>query len=366
MCETYVHMYAQDFLCSLFGFCIGCVQTPDWPTLCVCCCPLFFSLMFCFTRFYWAEWVLMGWVSTLCVLGGVCGHHVECCTSCPYIKRSSFSCSGQKQTPGGTSKTHKHQQQFTGSSTCRGKQPEPTAASSWPGTHSSFLSFELLRWKFSHYITDNNTATNLPLHLLTRVICFLSFPKNEALREAFLLELCDVFYCQVPDLVNANSPITPALPVLVAEVTNTGSGTTGASGLGFKARTSSRSSPKTGSRIQNASKPGVARSAVVDGMVMAKQNQSKEQAEKKNQAINQLRKLLVEGNKRVEALATVIQHLFNEVPQLCLCFPNSEKNTTPPAVGWKLLSLPTVFLNCIKNMKANKCFTIYILVVNIE
>ncbi|XP_050924284.1 uncharacterized protein LOC108896736 isoform X2 [Lates calcarifer] len=137
----------------------------------------------------------------------------------------------------------------------------------------------------------------------------------------------------VPDLVNANSPITPALPVLVAEVTNTGSGTTGASGLGFKARTSSRSSPKTGSRIQNASKPGVARSAVVDGMVMAKQNQSKEQAEKKNQAINQLRKLLVEGNKRVEALATVIQHLFNEVPQLCLCFPNSEKNTTPPAVG---------------------------------
>ncbi|XP_018556450.1 microtubule-associated tumor suppressor 1 isoform X2 [Lates calcarifer] len=116
----------------------------------------------------------------------------------------------------------------------------------------------------------------------------------------------------VPDLVNANSPITPALPVLVAEVTNTGSGTTGASGLGFKARTSSRSSPKTGSRIQNASKPGVARSAVVDGMVMAKQNQSKEQAEKKNQAINQLRKLLVEGNKRVEALATVIQHLFNE------------------------------------------------------
>ncbi|GAA6225840.1 microtubule-associated tumor suppressor 1-like isoform X2 [Lates japonicus] len=116
----------------------------------------------------------------------------------------------------------------------------------------------------------------------------------------------------VPDLVNANSPVTPAIPVLVAEVTNTGSGTTGASGLGFKARTSSRSSPKTGSRIQNASKPGVTRAAVVDGMVTAKQNQSKEQAEKKNQAINQLRKLLVEGNKRVEALATVIQHLFNE------------------------------------------------------
>ncbi|KAF0037818.1 hypothetical protein F2P81_010692 [Scophthalmus maximus] len=117
----------------------------------------------------------------------------------------------------------------------------------------------------------------------------------------------------VPDVVKANSPATPALPVLVAEVTNTGSGTTGASGLGFKARTASRSSPKAGSRVQNASKPGVARVAAVDGTtVTAKQNQSKEQAEKKNQAINQLRKLLVQGNKRVEALATVIQHLFTE------------------------------------------------------
>uniref|UniRef100_A0A3Q0RGE7 Microtubule associated tumor suppressor 1b n=1 Tax=Amphilophus citrinellus TaxID=61819 RepID=A0A3Q0RGE7_AMPCI len=41
-------------------------------------------------------------------------------------------------------------------------------------------------------------------------------------------------------------------------------------------------------------------------------NHSKEQAEKKNQAIAQLRKLLVQGNKRVEALATVIQHIFTE------------------------------------------------------
>lgn len=49
-------------------------------------------------------------------------------------------------------------------------------------------------------------------------------------------------------------------------------------------------------------------------MVTAKQNQSKEQAEKKNQAISQLKKLLVQGNRRVEALATVIQHLFTEVP----------------------------------------------------
>lgn len=50
-----------------------------------------------------------------------------------------------------------------------------------------------------------------------------------------------------------------------------------------------------------------------DGTNGIKQNQSKEQAEKKNQAIAQLRKLLVQGNKRVEALATVIQHLFTEV-----------------------------------------------------
>lgn len=50
-----------------------------------------------------------------------------------------------------------------------------------------------------------------------------------------------------------------------------------------------------------------------DGTNSIKQNQSKEQAEKKNQAIAQLRKLLVQGNKRVEALATVIQHLFTEV-----------------------------------------------------
>lgn len=49
-----------------------------------------------------------------------------------------------------------------------------------------------------------------------------------------------------------------------------------------------------------------------DGANAIKQNQSKEQAEKKNQAIAQLRKLLVQGNKRVEALATVIQHLFTE------------------------------------------------------
>ncbi|XP_060941655.1 microtubule-associated tumor suppressor 1 homolog [Limanda limanda] len=107
----------------------------------------------------------------------------------------------------------------------------------------------------------------------------------------------------VPNLVNTNMPVTAVPPMLVTEVKR----------LGFKARTGSRSSPKTGCRIQNASKPGVARVAAAEGTVItAKQNQSKQQAEKKNQVINQLRKLLVQGNKRVEALATVIQHLFTE------------------------------------------------------
>ncbi|XP_051242036.1 microtubule-associated tumor suppressor 1 homolog isoform X2 [Dicentrarchus labrax] len=113
----------------------------------------------------------------------------------------------------------------------------------------------------------------------------------------------------VPDVVNANAPV---LPAPATDATTTGSGTTGTSGLGFKARTGSRSSPKTASRLQNAPKPGAAVAVVADGTVPTKQNQSKEQAEKKNQTINQLRKLLFQGNKRVEALATVIQHLFSE------------------------------------------------------
>ncbi|XP_076584210.1 uncharacterized protein LOC143319279 isoform X2 [Chaetodon auriga] len=108
-----------------------------------------------------------------------------------------------------------------------------------------------------------------------------------------------------PDLV-------PDVPAPATDTTNTGSGTTGSSSLGFKARTGSRSSTKTGFRLQNAPKPGAAEAVVADGTVITKQNQSKEQAEKKNQVINQLRKLLVQGNKRVEALATVIQHLFTE------------------------------------------------------
>nr|XP_020442637.1 microtubule-associated tumor suppressor 1 homolog isoform X1 [Monopterus albus]XP_020442638.1 microtubule-associated tumor suppressor 1 homolog isoform X1 [Monopterus albus] len=116
----------------------------------------------------------------------------------------------------------------------------------------------------------------------------------------------------VADVMSPNAPVTPVLPVPLAENTISGSGTTGASALGFKVRTGSRSSPKTGSRIQNACKSGAAGAAPVDGTVAAKQNQSREQVERKNQAINQLRKLLIQGNKRVEALATVIQHVFTE------------------------------------------------------
>ncbi|XP_070835253.1 microtubule-associated tumor suppressor 1 homolog isoform X2 [Chaetodon trifascialis] len=108
-----------------------------------------------------------------------------------------------------------------------------------------------------------------------------------------------------PDLV-------PDVPASATDTTNTGSGTTGSSGLGFKARTGSRSTTKTGFRLQNAPKPGGAEAVVADRTVITKQNQSKEQAEKKNQVISQLRKLLIQGNKRVEALATVIQHLFTE------------------------------------------------------
>ncbi|XP_034748858.1 microtubule-associated tumor suppressor 1 homolog isoform X2 [Etheostoma cragini] len=116
----------------------------------------------------------------------------------------------------------------------------------------------------------------------------------------------------VPQVVSANAAVTAVVPVPETETTNTGSGTTGASGLAFKAKTGSRSSPKTGSHLQNASKAGATGTVVADRMVTVKQNQNKEQAEKKNQAINQLRKMLIQGNKRVEALATVIQHLFTE------------------------------------------------------
>ncbi|XP_061536525.1 uncharacterized protein mtus1b isoform X2 [Phycodurus eques] len=106
----------------------------------------------------------------------------------------------------------------------------------------------------------------------------------------------------VPDVVNANAPGTTVSSVPVAVSTNTGSGTTGPPALAFKARPGSRSSAKHRARLQNAPKPGAA---------TAKQNQSKEPTEKNNQA-GQLWKLLIQANKKVEALATVVQHLFNE------------------------------------------------------
>lgn len=151
-------------------------------------------------------------------------------------------------------------------------------------------------------------------------------------------------------MVNANAPVTPILPVPATDATNTGSGTNGASGLGFKARTGSRSSPKTGSRLHNAFKPNSVRAAVADGTVTTKQHQSKEQAEKKNQAISQLRKLLVQGNKRVEALATVIQHLFTEVLNY---FYVHQTILTLPTVEGKPPSLIYGFLNIIKNISVN-------------
>ncbi|XP_077379881.1 uncharacterized protein LOC144020370 [Festucalex cinctus] len=104
----------------------------------------------------------------------------------------------------------------------------------------------------------------------------------------------------VPDVVNANAPVTAASPAPAAVSTNTGVGTTGPAALAIKARTSSRSSPKHGARLQSAPKPGA---------LAAKQN--KEITEKKSQA-SQLYKLLIQANKKVEALATVIQHLFNQ------------------------------------------------------
>ncbi|XP_035993535.1 microtubule-associated tumor suppressor 1 homolog isoform X5 [Fundulus heteroclitus] len=111
----------------------------------------------------------------------------------------------------------------------------------------------------------------------------------------------------VPDVLNANSPAEPALPVQSPDGSSPTSGYTGPTGPGHKARTGSRTSPKHGPRLQHPTRPGPAAPA---GTV--KQNQNKEQAEKRNQAVVQLRRLLVQGNRKVEALAAVIQHLFSE------------------------------------------------------
>ncbi|KAF6739435.1 hypothetical protein FQA47_018301 [Oryzias melastigma] len=93
----------------------------------------------------------------------------------------------------------------------------------------------------------------------------------------------------VSDVTNANSPGSAVLPAADPP-----------SITGFRTRTGPRQSPKTGSRLQNGSRPGA-------GGAAEKQNKE----ERKNQAAVQLRRLLLQGNRRVEALATVIQHLFS-------------------------------------------------------
>ncbi|XP_037546388.1 nascent polypeptide-associated complex subunit alpha, muscle-specific form [Nematolebias whitei] len=115
-----------------------------------------------------------------------------------------------------------------------------------------------------------------------------------------------------PEVLNTSSPATAAPTVPAPDAASTTSGPSGPAGSRFKARTGSRSSPRTGLRPQNASRPGAGRTASLEEPVPAKQNQNKEQVEKKNQALVQLRRLLVQGNQKVEALATVVQHLLTQ------------------------------------------------------
>lgn len=50
----------------------------------------------------------------------------------------------------------------------------------------------------------------------------------------------------------------------------------------------------------------------------------RQQCERKSQCIQQLRKLLLSGNRRLEALALVVQHVFAEVRSVfCPCLPVS-------------------------------------------
>ncbi|XP_078804988.1 uncharacterized protein LOC101169996 isoform X3 [Oryzias latipes] len=101
----------------------------------------------------------------------------------------------------------------------------------------------------------------------------------------------------VSDVTNGNSSGSAILPAADPP------SPTGPAVSGFRTRTGPRSNTKTASRLQNASRPAV-------GGAADKQNQNKE-TEGKNQAVVQLRRLLLQGNRRVEALATVIQHLFS-------------------------------------------------------
>uniref|UniRef100_A0A3P9LIL4 Microtubule associated tumor suppressor 1b n=1 Tax=Oryzias latipes TaxID=8090 RepID=A0A3P9LIL4_ORYLA len=108
---------------------------------------------------------------------------------------------------------------------------------------------------------------------------------------------CLLSSSQVSDVTNGNSSGSAILPAADPP------SPTGPAGSGFRTRTGPRSNTKTATRLQNASRPGV-------GGAADKQNQNKE-TEGKNQAVVQLRRLLLQGNRRVEALATVIQHLFS-------------------------------------------------------
>ncbi|KAM9313910.1 uncharacterized protein KZ484_023754 isoform 2-T2 [Pholidichthys leucotaenia] len=113
----------------------------------------------------------------------------------------------------------------------------------------------------------------------------------------------------VPDEANPNPPVAAAPP---ANTTSTAPGPTGPSGLGFRARAGPRSGLKTGPRPQNAPRVAGSNAAAADVTAAAKLNQNRDQVEKRNQVVVQLRRLLFQGNRRMEALAMVIQHVFTE------------------------------------------------------
>ncbi|XP_077461172.1 microtubule-associated tumor suppressor 1 homolog A isoform X1 [Stigmatopora argus] len=76
----------------------------------------------------------------------------------------------------------------------------------------------------------------------------------------------------------------------------------GAPAPASRAKNVARSSPKNGPRSPSAPKTGG---------VVSKLHQGKESAEKKNQSA-QIWRLLSQANRKVEALATVVQHIFKE------------------------------------------------------
>ncbi|XP_029985922.1 uncharacterized protein LOC115416314 isoform X2 [Sphaeramia orbicularis] len=125
-----------------------------------------------------------------------------------------------------------------------------------------------------------------------------------------------------PDLVTDVVKVNGSVMLVSRGSDPTDLASAGASTPGFRIKSGTQSNPKPGSRLHSGSRSSGSRSSgsrssgsrfsataacSADNSVSAK-----EQAEKKNQALNQLRKFLVQGNKRVEALATVIQHLFSE------------------------------------------------------